>query len=771
MAAKPLDSEILKTWDDAFQYPIPTVRQFEKQLRSGLINNQEKLRTLVGASYRDLLGTAERIIEMDGTMQQVEAHIGAISRKCNPRTLDRIAQNYVAFDGTFKAQNSERYTFASQLSVLQACPVVISRLLHKGGSSLLAAKILVVSRLLHKALSQTSNAPPLVEKLRNQLASLRRHLLRHVDRQFSALNASGSALIEAMCAFSLATSSSPTDVLRHFTHVRLQAITAQLDLNEAREPNILKALKLYIQTLLDTRAVLPERLAESLARLKMCPLLEDPEVRAAAELNLDVHEKWISDDIRIFTPWVGHNDLQKSQAATLLKEWSKRSFSALIEGIRGCLSSMSDFRTLVKLRSEILGAWLDSRNRVAGFIPVESLERLRSAVNARLLELVRGRAYRLETVGAQVAATLQAWKAGITDAREDLWSPSTISMDIGNGATEFKNTVLDRSHGRNEAVLEVLRRYEAWLGTIVEITTVIKELRAQKWDDSGVDDVEDEIDLESRVAQLSGDDPKLLEDELDRSLTTAFQELNSVIMEAAAKSEDGSKAIFLLRVLREIRQQSPSLGNTDSFGLSIIPILHTRVVETTSSTALKLFERLISRTRWDCNVPARALWEGNPPLPVQPSPGVFRLLYGLTTSMAEQGSDIWSPTAARALKSHVSWHIFAALSAALAPMNRGDLTNGHDSEEVNGANEQEELDRTTANMNRDWAIQLLFDVLFLETVLSATTKSDETSTGSLGELARTLDVRSGVPEQLRERLRKTTQEYWKRTYLLFSFFA
>src|SRR4051794_38878422 len=127
---------------------------------------------------------------------------------------------------------SKRNTLASQLAVLQACPVVISRLLRKGGSSLLAAKILVVSRLLHKALSQTSNAPSLVEKLRYQLASLRRHLLRHIDRQFSNLSPSTSVLVDAMCAFSLATSSSPTDVLRHFTHVRLQAIAAQLDRNE-----------------------------------------------------------------------------------------------------------------------------------------------------------------------------------------------------------------------------------------------------------------------------------------------------------------------------------------------------------------------------------------------------------------------------------------------------------------------------------------------------------------------------------------------------------
>src|SRR5947208_1285470 len=154
-------------------------------------------------------------------------------------------------------------------------------------------------------------------------------------------------------------------------------------------------------------------------------------------------------------------------------------------------------------------------------------------------------------------------------------------MDIGNGATEFKSTVLDRSHGRSEAVLGVLRGYEAWLRIISEITTIIKDLRGQRWDE-GVDDVEDEIDLESRATQLSGDDPKLLEDELGKTLTTAFQELDNVITDIAAKSEQGPQAVFLLRVLREIRQQNPGLGKTDAFGLRIIPILHIRVVETTS---------------------------------------------------------------------------------------------------------------------------------------------------------------------------------------------
>jgi len=45
------------------------------------------------ASYRDLLGTAESIIEMNGQMQKVETYIGDIGQKCNTRLLERKGEN------------------------------------------------------------------------------------------------------------------------------------------------------------------------------------------------------------------------------------------------------------------------------------------------------------------------------------------------------------------------------------------------------------------------------------------------------------------------------------------------------------------------------------------------------------------------------------------------------------------------------------------------------------------------------------------------------
>ena len=47
------------------------------------------LRYPSSASYRDLLGTAESIIEMGVQMEEVENHMGEIGKRCNTRILDK----------------------------------------------------------------------------------------------------------------------------------------------------------------------------------------------------------------------------------------------------------------------------------------------------------------------------------------------------------------------------------------------------------------------------------------------------------------------------------------------------------------------------------------------------------------------------------------------------------------------------------------------------------------------------------------------------------
>ena len=50
------------------------------------------------ASYRDLLGTAESIIDMDQVMHQVESHLGDLGKTCNARRLEKANLNLRSLD-------------------------------------------------------------------------------------------------------------------------------------------------------------------------------------------------------------------------------------------------------------------------------------------------------------------------------------------------------------------------------------------------------------------------------------------------------------------------------------------------------------------------------------------------------------------------------------------------------------------------------------------------------------------------------------------------
>ena len=78
--------------------PVPSFPNF-----LGFVQNDERSANSGDAiayreSYRDLLQTAERIIDMDVAAQTVESHLGEASRNCNSRLLERKAKNLKVFN-------------------------------------------------------------------------------------------------------------------------------------------------------------------------------------------------------------------------------------------------------------------------------------------------------------------------------------------------------------------------------------------------------------------------------------------------------------------------------------------------------------------------------------------------------------------------------------------------------------------------------------------------------------------------------------------------
>lgn len=737
------------------------------------------------------------ILQMRDDINVVEDKLGNVGKGCGRGVIGSMAGGLGKMQGKLKeGKSAEEMGWLARMKVLGMCGVVVGRLLRRGTSTepegdndargknlIIAAKVLVLSRLLAKSLTDSSAGrnkedKDSVEESKRKLGALRRRLLRAIERTLgrAAVQDDRQGLVQTLCAYSLATSSGAKDVLRYFLHIRGEAMTLAFEDEPESKPEttgVLKALELYTKTLLDVQALVPRRLSEALASLRTKSLLKDEAIRQLEGLRLDVCEQWFGDEILYFTPYIRHDDLEGSQAVETLKGWAKKASEVLLQGLSKALDAVPEFKTVVDLRTKILEVWIKDGGKAKGFDPSVILDGLRKVVNNRMVQLLESRVSKLHLVGTEIEATLGAWRHSFTDVNQSLWDEEMLELGIGNGASLFKQGVLARTHGRNDAVSRVSRGYQTWRHLVDELITVLEQLKKQRWDDD-LEEIEDDLSLESRSTLLSTEDPRMLQDCLDSGLEKAYTDLDEQISTLLATYQDseqiGQISVYILRVLRDIRTELPKNASLQRFGLALVPSLHKKLAITTAVESLLVFAKSFSRKR----ITGRVLWEGDPELPVQPSPATFKFHHSLVQAMAEAGADLWSPAAVGVLKRHLRSELGREWNASLKVQNKKDTirVNGV---KTNGTTGNDEVDSLEAGQNvhsggavdpqqrREVLIQSLFDIFVLQLSLDIGSSTED----ELQALANTVESRIELESSARKRLHNAAKEYWKRTGLLF----
>jgi hypothetical protein len=695
----------------------------------------------------------------------------------------------------------EWYTFASQLAVLRNAPMVMMRLMKTEGSYLLIAKVLVISRLLHKALSQSKNKPPIVDQLWERLLSVRRKLLRRIDKRLASTDGESATLVESMSAYALATSSTPTDVLQHFHKIRMDRIVSRLKQGDGElAKHGISALKLCIQTCLDTQAIIPRRLADVLAKLKAHALVQDPDVRGLYELNLDVHDRWIGEEARNYTPQPRHDELQRSSAESMLHRWSKDAIAAFLKGVKRALEGEERLKEVASLRQELIETWLLSGSRMAGVKSTSVLDDMRDTMNEKLEDIMRLRTQGLKEVVSELTRRLETLSSSETRSNPSLWSTTAKSSDLSNGAQSFKSTILNTYQGRDQSVVSVTSAFDKWVDSVLEVKGIVKSMKEARWDDTFADDVDDESDDElgdSKQTLLSDDDPRLLEEATQQALSEALQQLDkrfSAIVDTSNDSKERDavqQAAFILRVVREIGDRIPRLrlhGKSTTlaspFTSDMLQLLHSVLAAHIADPNLETYKTsLLSAAKAPIN--SHILWEGNPPLPSQPSPGAFRFLRELNKSMAELGSDLWASGSVESLKTTVFGAVMRLLEEQVDALRSRSRTpretdepreekqnEGGDNAEEEAADEEvstAEPDKTISEAREAQQLklkQLLFDALYIERFVADGSALKD----SVAELIAQADL-ADLDEAAESRLRKNAAEYAKKTYLLFALLA
>ncbi|KAF3770168.1 hypothetical protein M406DRAFT_34571 [Cryphonectria parasitica EP155] len=772
-------------------YTLPQIRALHKQIHLAIDDKKARLRTQVGGSYRELLGTADAIVRMRSDMDDVQGILGTMGARCGRGVVGGKVGGLARFtgerEGVVESGSGRRdLGGAARAKILAGCVLVLARLLksfsRKGDNSqvvdgeqlVVAAKVLVLGRLLVRSFDESKpdvQDRAAVEASIQSLDRLRRRLRKSTDKVLEAVGETTSRqlVLRALCAYSLATNSGTRDVVRHFLDVRGSAMASVFDVEEHRSTvNVVRGLELYTKTILDVQFLVPNKLTEAIASLKREALLSSSSLRETEGLRLDIYERWCSEKIRGFKPSMSHDDLDGKRAVEMLTSWSSKGSQVLLAGLEKTLDRTTEFKILTEMRTEVLQLWIRDGGKARGFDPSVMLDKLRQTINAHVMGVLDAKVHKLRLVGSEVASTLEVWRAGVTDAQQRLWDVGSLDMDLHYGAGPFSQDVIGRLYGRNDAVARAVTGYKSWASVIDDVEEVVEQLKRQRWDND-VDEIEDEETIEQRQQALSRDDPAQLQQRLNVALERALRDLDKQLSELWTAHADGDKtgkvAMYLVRILRDIRAKLPKLEAVKGFGLDMVPSLQEKI---TSAVASAPVDDFASNALARKMVVGRSLWEGSPELPTSPSPGVFRLLRSLIMAMSDAGTDLWSPTAVSLLKDHVGKELSNRWMQVLdAHLAQSDVTVENEKSEVEEGEPKDEDEEATAaaqkvvadKLRKDLLVQWLFDIGLLKCSIPADElKTLEEAVWKEAEIEDT---------SARQRLNKASQEYWKRSSLLF----
>lgn len=735
-------------------YPLPTVRALERDLRKNIDENRSKLRSLVGASYRDLLGTAERIMEMDGQMKTLELGLGDMGRRCDARMLERSGGNWAGMRKRRGRGQDDGMAVMAQTKVLQGCLTAVGRVVKGRGDALLGAKVLVLARLLAKGIGESGQAPAIMGELKKQLVGLRKRLLAYVERSMTKAGTDKTVLANTLCAYALVTSSTPRQVLRHFLQVRFRQLEAKAD--SPAEGEVMEMLDLYSRTLLDTKDLFPRRFADALSQLAKMPLLRDPQVHACYELSLDIHGQWIAEDVRSFTPWVRHAQVTSGEVGDALASWTKQAHGCLLSGLEEYLEQQTDLSAVVDSRHAVLSKFMALSGRLRNDHHAGAIENIRETFLKRMNSLVAASANLAEL---DVACTDSTDR---TPFRQDiLWDLAKRDLDLSAGAHAFRRTVIRHRHGRDTPLDSQVAKLDAWVKRIEQSVDCIDTARSRKWDDDLDFDIDDLDDGDALLDTLSKRDPTDMTTTLSSSVEAAVSAVSASI---EACGESATRPAHVLRVRRELDMRVRQLQARLTLSAAEVSLqtLHKNLGLSVSRQAIDDY----TAASQDVSHVATTLWDGTPPLPMQPAPAVFKFLSALHRAMTEAGDDLWSAECVVELRKVAD----EKLGQMVLPGESSSLTNGHGKEGEDGEEDGAGGAEATQSPSRDFLLQSLFDRLYLQHVFPLDAAAAETSSHICAAIA-ALTKRAAIDEPSQQRMRKSAEESWRRTYLLFGLLA
>lgn len=625
-----MDGAKITTWQQAFQeHRIPTTRAIEKQLRSSATQDREKLRVLVGDSYRELLATAEAIVGLEAKVKVAEDHLSSISHNCRPPQQD----------GAHRPLPPEK-TLLAQFRLLQRCHSSAATSL-RTKDILQCAQLIFLSRLLLKSIEGQETLAQGLDHLRNKIGALRRQLLRQVDALLVNPTSKQPDLLSAICSYCLVTSVSSEEALAHLRQLRLDKFRRQLE-ESRRQATLCEALQYQLSSLQTFKALTGRPVADALNNLQRKPILADSNIRTLESLDLDRTWPLIPGEIQSFVPYFKRSAHTAEEMEDKFQAWSQEASRVFVQAIHRHLAELHDITEVLKFRRELYTVLLPVYFSTPASRDIE--EHIRRPLNERLGAMLQEQGMRL----GQITKTLIECTSTGTSVMLP-WDPSIANAGLDGGGAKFIRQVKNRHSGLGGGMTKATRSLDAWIASVHTTQSQLHEIPKVRWRDT-IEEPDDDQEDEALtlVTALSEEDPDFYNKTLHESLQKAMSEYEaSIVAAASAIVDDSSNARRAVMLLRAIRISTTSLQQafregTQFKGLAeVASRLHEVVAKEVVRQLSQQTENDSKRTRWD-----------KTQLPEDmPSPRAFATLSRLCKIMlALGGIDLWSSAAVDVVK-------------------------------------------------------------------------------------------------------------------------
>ncbi|KAK9240583.1 hypothetical protein V1525DRAFT_353788 [Lipomyces kononenkoae] len=552
------DPAALSSWTSVFEnYPPPQVRVIAFQVGNEAQAKREQLRSLVGESYRDLLSTADTIIDMNGTAQVMEERFRTLATSCGSKIVRSRAETRDALAKAFRDRDATTKTSVAIVKIMNDLCHTIEILLRTPSLILTAAKLLLVVKEL--AASTGSLESSRMNGIDSRLSRLEARYFRCVDSILSSTVS--SYIIDALVSYSLYTSSSPSGTLSYF----LAARSKQLEnlLAQTTSDSLLSALAVMDFTITSTKTLFANQFNRALTRATILPALSDAEFRKLPHIDFWFLKKWCPKHILEFVPMAVQDAAGSPiDVMTSLTSFQVSSMSSFETGIRrvitmisrdSTVTSQNRIESLLTLRRTIFESLIE-RPVVRSLllskdITWESLwfPTLKSLCNMHLNATV--------AIADQLSEIVSNADGPVAVKSESnpvsLWDDAWMTFDISRGGLDFRSAVTALIEGNAGDCGDILVSLKSWWNGINEVRKLVGRVRGVYGYESSVGEEEQWIRDVREAAEREGHMlGEFVEDEvIPGGISLLVDKIRILLRES---SSDKSKIRRLVRVARRL---------------------------------------------------------------------------------------------------------------------------------------------------------------------------------------------------------------------------